>query len=77
MNSNFRLIEEGRHILSSVRLSDFFNRPVVVEDNGNLDHLTRGLATQSQEEVDPFFTSEVRNVYMNYILVSNLIKLYK
>lgn len=59
IQGHFQLIEEGRHILNSVRLSDFFNRPVIIEENGNLDHLTRGLSTQSQEEVDPFFTSEI------------------
>lgn len=55
------LIGEDRNLLSAVRLSDYFNRPTIIEKGYNFDHLSRGLTTQSQEEVDPFFTSEVIN----------------
>lgn len=53
------LIGEDRNLLNAVRLSDYFNRPTIIEKGYNFDHLSRGLTTQSQEEVDPFFTSEV------------------
>ncbi|CAH0394955.1 unnamed protein product [Bemisia tabaci] len=45
----------------TVRLSDTFNRPEIIEDGDNMDSLTRGLSTQSQEEIDPFFTAEITN----------------
>lgn len=59
-NAFYSLIGEDRNLLTAVRLSDYFNRPTIIEKGYNLDHLSRGLTTQSQEEVDPFFTSEVR-----------------
>ncbi|XP_050537896.1 peroxidase [Daktulosphaira vitifoliae] len=59
IQGQFHLIGEDRNLLSAVRLSDYFNRPTIIEQGYNFDHLTRGLATQSQEEVDPFFTSEI------------------
>lgn len=58
---SYSLIGEDRNLLSAVRLSDYFNRPTIIEKGYNFDHLSRGLTTQSQEEVDPFFTSEVIN----------------
>jgi len=69
------LIGEDRNLLSAVRLSDYFNRPTIIEKVYNFDHLSRGLTTQSQEEVDPFFTSEViiRHLEMNH---SKILMLY-
>ncbi|XP_060838351.1 peroxidase [Rhopalosiphum padi] len=59
IQGQFHLIGEDRNLLSAVRLSDYFNRPTIIEKGYNFDHLSRGLTTQSQEEVDPFFTSEI------------------
>lgn len=53
------MLSEERTIYGHLRLSDFFNRPGVIEEGHNMDHLTRGLATQPQENVDTYFTSEV------------------
>ena len=44
---------------ASLRLSDHFNRPEVIEQNGNFDHLTRGMGTQPQEMSDQYFDKEV------------------
>jgi hypothetical protein len=76
----YSLIGEDRNLLSAVRLSDYFNRPTIIEKGYNFDHLSRGLTTQSQEEVDPFFTSEViiryldtlRQVIVRYLYHDNL-----
>lgn len=54
-----RLFTERRSIKGALRLSDFFNSPGIVEEGDNLDQLTRGMATQNQENVDPFITTEV------------------
>uniref|UniRef100_A0A8D8RDW0 Peroxidase n=1 Tax=Cacopsylla melanoneura TaxID=428564 RepID=A0A8D8RDW0_9HEMI len=59
VQGTLQLIAESRHILQELRLSDHFNRPELIEDKDNHDNLIRGLTTQSQEEVDPYFTSEL------------------
>jgi hypothetical protein len=56
------LIGEERSVHGALRLSDFFNRPGVIEEGDNMDQLTRGMSTQNQEQVDPFFTSEVMSI---------------
>lgn len=45
----------------ALRLSDHFNRPGVIEEDNNLDKLTRGMAFQPQEASDPFFDKEITN----------------
>lgn len=55
----------------TVRLSDTFNRPEIIEDGDNMDSLTRGLSTQSQEEIDPFFTAEVSH-YIYHIHIGGV-----
>jgi hypothetical protein len=45
--------------VDAIRLSDYFNRPVIIERGTNLDHFVRGLATQPQHAPDRFFTAEV------------------
>uniref|UniRef100_A0A146M0F8 Peroxidase n=1 Tax=Lygus hesperus TaxID=30085 RepID=A0A146M0F8_LYGHE len=59
IQGQIHLIGEQRKTFGALRLSDFFNRPGVIEEGDNMDSLTRGLATQNQEEVDPFLTSEI------------------
>ncbi|XP_014244357.1 peroxidase-like [Cimex lectularius] len=59
IQGHLHLLGEERHVYGSLRLSDFFNKPSVIEEGDNMDKLTRGMATQNQEEIDPFITSEV------------------
>ncbi|XP_014291722.1 peroxidase [Halyomorpha halys] len=59
IQGQLHLIGERREVYGALRLSDFFNRPGVIEEGDNMDKLTRGLSTQNQEEVDPFLTSEI------------------
>lgn len=40
-----------------LRLSDYFNKPGVIEDN--FDDLARGLNTQLQHDTDQFWTAEI------------------
>uniref|UniRef100_A0AB38ZET2 Venom peroxidase 1 n=1 Tax=Oncocephalus sp. TaxID=2944721 RepID=A0AB38ZET2_9HEMI len=61
IQGQLQLIGEQRSIHGALRLSDYFNRPSVLEEGDNLDQLTRGMATQNQENVDPFFTTEITN----------------
>ncbi|KAK9503739.1 hypothetical protein O3M35_010237 [Rhynocoris fuscipes] len=57
----FHLMGEHRSVVTTKRLSDYFNRPSVLEKGDNLDKVARGMVTQSQEEIDPFITREVTN----------------
>ncbi|CAA9993292.1 unnamed protein product [Nesidiocoris tenuis] len=59
IQGQIHLISEKRSSYGALRLSDYLNKPGVIEDGDNMDSLTRGLATQNQEEVDPFLTSEI------------------
>lgn len=70
------LLMENRHVspFYSLRLSDHFNRPGIIEKANNLDDLTRGLATQPQREADVYFDEEVHltnrpsvDYFINYV----------
>ncbi|XP_066589731.1 peroxidase-like isoform X2 [Prorops nasuta] len=56
-----KLFKEPRYSVSAARLSDWFNRPQVIEQDNNFDDLTRGLATQPQQESDQYFDREITN----------------
>lgn len=49
---NFSFVAEERTVANRIRLSDWFNRPVVVESGDNFDFLSRGMTTQPQETTD-------------------------
>lgn len=55
----YSLISESRARAGSLRLSDWFNRPVIVESGDNFDFLSRGMATQPEELTDVNFDVEV------------------
>ena len=54
-----RLMSENRRVVGTVRMSDWFNRPLLLELDNAFDHLTRGLATQEQDFSDQFWDSEI------------------
>ena len=53
------LLSELRSVLGSLRLSDWFNRPGIIEVGDNFDSLTRGHTTQPEELTDINFDREV------------------
>ncbi|KAK6617631.1 hypothetical protein RUM44_005219 [Polyplax serrata] len=53
------LITENRYNHGSIRLSDHYNDPTVLEESNNFDDLTRGLSSQPQRATDKFHTSEI------------------
>jgi peroxidase len=57
----FSLISESRARVGSLRLSDWFNRPVIVESGDNYDFLSRGMATQPEELTDINFDVEIKH----------------
>lgn len=61
----FSLISELRSRTGSLRLSDWLNRPAVLETNDNYDSLARGLATQPEQLADINFDPEVSDEKYN------------
>uniref|UniRef100_A0AAG5DNK4 Heme peroxidase 1 n=2 Tax=Anopheles atroparvus TaxID=41427 RepID=A0AAG5DNK4_ANOAO len=55
------LVSELRKPTGSLRLSDWFNRPSIIEAGDNYDFLTRGLATQPEELTDTNFDAEIKH----------------
>lgn len=53
------LVSENRFSDGAVRISDYFNRPIIIEQNDNMDELTRGMSYQSQKASDQYFDPEV------------------
>ncbi|XP_071443375.1 peroxidase [Hetaerina americana] len=51
-------ITQFRQSFNAVRLSDYFNRPQIIEQDG-FDKFVRGLSTQPQHGSDRFFTAEI------------------
>nr|CAI5835303.1 unnamed protein product [Callosobruchus analis] len=55
---NLDLVTEERNSYGTLRLSDWFNRPQIIEERNNFDDLSRGLNTQPQHASDQYHTSE-------------------
>ncbi|KAK9723435.1 hypothetical protein QE152_g19233 [Popillia japonica] len=53
------LVGEMRNPMGNLRLSDWFNRPVIIEQGDNFDSLTRGMASQPELKSDQFHDSEI------------------
>ncbi|KAK4882080.1 hypothetical protein RN001_005399 [Aquatica leii] len=53
------LLSKQRQVLGNIRLSDWFNRPTVVESGDNFDQLTRGMITQPESKANQFVDKEV------------------
>ncbi|XP_063543243.1 peroxidase-like isoform X1 [Cydia strobilella] len=54
-----QLISENRKLLGAVRMSDWFNRPLILEIGNTFEDLARGLATQQMDFSDQFWSSEI------------------
>lgn len=54
---------EKRDSYGSIRMSDWFNRPGILEEGDNFDQLTRGLNTQPELASDVYHNSEVMHFY--------------
>lgn len=60
-NRFYSLISEVRSSTGALRLSDWLNRPAIVEAGDNYDSLTRGLATQPEQLTDINFDPEIKH----------------
>ncbi|XP_068625536.1 peroxidase [Battus philenor] len=54
-----QMITESRKLSGAVRMSDWFNRPLLLEINNVFDDLTRGLTVQPQDYSDQFWDTEI------------------
>ncbi|CAK1579400.1 unnamed protein product [Parnassius mnemosyne] len=54
-----QMFTENRKLSSAVRLSDWFNRPLLLETNNAFDELTRGLTVQPQDFSDQYWDNEI------------------
>lgn len=57
----YSLVSEIRSTTGALRLSDWLNRPAILEADNNFDSLTRGLATQPEELTDINFDAEIKH----------------
>lgn len=57
----FSLITEIRSSTGSLRLSDWLNRPAIIEAGDNYDFLIRGLSTQPEQLTDINFDPEIKH----------------
>lgn len=55
-------MDESRNTTSIQRLSDDFNRPVILEQNDNLPCLARGMASQAAQAVDRNYDTDIREL---------------
>ncbi|CAG9787205.1 unnamed protein product [Diatraea saccharalis] len=54
-----KLFTEVRSLLGTIRLSDWFNRPLILEINTAFDDLARGFTVQAQDYSDQWWDSEI------------------
>ncbi|XP_028168592.1 peroxidase isoform X2 [Ostrinia furnacalis] len=54
-----KMFSERRAVVGTVRLSDWFNRPLILELRSAFDDLARGLTTQEEDYSDQFWDSEI------------------
>ncbi|XP_075975930.1 peroxidase-like [Anticarsia gemmatalis] len=53
-----KLMTENRRLAGTVRMSDWFNRPLILELDNSFDDLTRGLTAQEMDFSDQYHDSE-------------------
>lgn len=61
-------MSETRETTRTMRISDVFMRPRVLEQEDNYDSFGRGMATQSFQKADKFFDEEVKDFLLRHIL---------
>lgn len=54
-----KMISENRDLVGAIRISDWLNRPLVLEINDAFNNLARGLTTQEQDFSDQFWDTEM------------------
>lgn len=66
----FSLVSELRAVYGSLRLSDWLNKPEIIEFEDNFDSLTRGMGWQGQQLTDINIDKEV--IFVNiHVLLAN------
>jgi len=60
-------MSESRETTETLRISDVFLRPRVLEQNDNYDSFGRGMATQSFQKADKNFDIEVKEFLLKHL----------
>lgn len=60
-------MSESRETTKTLRISDVFLRPRVLEQNDNYDSFGRGMATQSFQKADKNFDIEVKEFLLKHL----------
>lgn len=67
IGTNCSLVSEKRNSYGNIRISDWFNRPAILEQGNAFDELTRGLGTQPQLAADAYHDREVGRLNNFYL----------
>lgn len=67
------MVAENRQLVGAVRISDWFNRPLLLEVNDAFNNLARGLATQEQDYSDQFWDTEITQFLFKYVKYKQII----
>ncbi|XP_013174180.1 PREDICTED: peroxidase-like isoform X2 [Papilio xuthus] len=58
IRGKLEIVKENRILQRTIRLSDWYNRPSVIEEPDAFDGLARGLSYQSEDRADQYFDAE-------------------
>ncbi|CAG9809434.1 unnamed protein product [Chironomus riparius] len=66
IDGHLRKVSESGSFEGIIRMSDFYHRPRIIEENGNYDSLMRGLLSQPAEFYDNSYDPEIRSYLFKF-----------
>ncbi|XP_065216413.1 peroxidase-like isoform X2 [Planococcus citri] len=66
IQGSISLVSENRTLVNQISLSEWANRPGIIQAPGNFDNFLRGLISQPQHQQDIFFSSEITNFLFRF-----------
>lgn len=71
----FRMYNYQHMPSGSIKMSDWMNRPSIVQENGNYDQLLLGLVNEPLQKAEKFFTTQVTITFAGWYLSGTGFKL--
>lgn len=62
----YRLVSQNHKPLGSIRISDWFARPAIIERPKNFLHLSIGITTQNEEQADTNHDAEIKHFLFRF-----------
>ncbi|XP_044742236.1 peroxidase-like isoform X2 [Chrysoperla carnea] len=59
VDGNIQLSDESRNVIQTLKLSDYFNRPQIIVEDGYFDSIIRGFTSNKSPKSDLYFTQEL------------------